>query len=132
MAGVVEYTDCMATVGLDLPYLNEYAGYNTKLSDGEAPVLSISSLILPLGSLWLGVVVPVRVPSMGQIELFNYLLDLKPFLCWIELLVFKSNTWNHLTVCKQISSGLSKNYYLQTIHLQIVCLMYIFIKRIWP
>ena len=23
--------------------------------------------------------------------------------CWIELLVLKSNTWNHLTMCKQIS-----------------------------
>ena len=27
------------------------------------------------------VVVPVQVPSMGQIELFNYLLYLKPFNC---------------------------------------------------
>ena len=27
----------------------------------------------------------------------------------IELLVFGSNTWNHLTVCKQIASGLFKN-----------------------
>ena len=39
--------------------------------------------------------------------------------CWIELFVFDSNTWNHLTVCKQMKSG-SFKIYLQTIHLQII------------
>ena len=28
-----------------------------------------------------GMLVPVRVPSMGQIELFNHLLYLNPFNC---------------------------------------------------
>ena len=32
--------------------------------------------LLP-GLFWAGVVVPVRVPSMGQIELFNHLQYLK-------------------------------------------------------
>ena len=35
------------------------------------------SLLLLPGPLWPGVVVPVRVASMGQIELFNHLLYLK-------------------------------------------------------
>ena len=35
---------------------------------------NIPSLLLLLSSLWLGVVVPVRVPSIGQIEPFNHLL----------------------------------------------------------
>ena len=38
---------------------------------------------------------------------------------WIELIIFKSNTWNHFTVCKQMRSGYYKNYYRQTIRLQI-------------
>ena len=51
--------------------------------------------------------VPVRVPSMDQIELFNHLLYWKPFnYVQIELLILDSNTWNHLTVCKQTSTGL--------------------------
>ena len=28
--------------------------------------------------------------------------------------------YNYLTVCKQISSGLFKKFYLQTMHLQII------------
>ena len=36
--------------------------------------------------------------------------DLKPFDCvQIQLLVFDSNTWNHLTLCKQMMSALFKN-----------------------
>ena len=43
---------------------------------------------------------------MGQIKLFNHLLYLKPFNCvQLALLVSDSNTWNHLIVCKQMSSG---------------------------
>ena len=63
------------------PPPNECLGY------GKAPVLELwgmwSTLSLPLlpGSLLPGVVVPVRVLSMGQIELFNHLLYLKPFNC---------------------------------------------------
>ena len=44
--------------------------------DGEDPALEIwvmwSTLSLP-GSLWLGVILPVRVSSIGQIELFTNL-----------------------------------------------------------
>ena len=53
-------------------------GYDIKQSDGEAPAMlelqemwSISSLPLLPVSLWLGVVAPDRVQSMGQIELFD-------------------------------------------------------------
>ena len=51
----------------------------------------------------------VRVPSMGQIELYNHLLNLKPFDSinkWIMLkrIISVRNTWNHLTVCKQVIS----------------------------
>ena len=46
----------------------------------EAPVVefveSTPSLTLLSGPLWPGVVVPVRVPSKGQIELFNLLLKI--------------------------------------------------------
>ena len=49
-------------------------------SDSEVPVIMElwrmwSTLSLPLlpGLLWPRVIVPVRVPSMGQIELFNHL-----------------------------------------------------------
>ena len=78
-------------------------------SDGVDPVLelwkmwSTPSLALLSRPLWPGVVVQVGVQSMGQIELFNHLLYLKPFnsmqtnkWCWIELLLLDSNTWNHL------------------------------------
>ena len=34
---------------------------------------------------------------------------------WIDSWVLKSNTWNHLTVGKQINSGSFKNCYQQTI-----------------
>ena len=66
------------------PFLaNECFGYDTKLSDVETPVLdlwemwSILSLLLLPGPLWPIVVVPVGVPSMDQIELFNYLTECK-------------------------------------------------------
>ena len=40
-------------------------------------VWSTSSLLLLSGPLWLGVIIPVRIPSMGQIELFkNYLYSI--------------------------------------------------------
>ena len=58
-----------------------------KLSDGEAPVLELREMwstpllsLLP-GSPSLGVVVSVKVPSMGQIEIFNHFLNLQPFNC---------------------------------------------------
>ena len=74
--GAVKYTDCFSAEGLDPP--NEYPGYYTKQSDGEAPVMlefwgmrSTFSLPSLPGQLWPGVEAPNRVLSMGQIELFD-------------------------------------------------------------
>ena len=57
----------------------------------------------------------VKQPT-DQRESFNHFLYLKPFNFvqtndWynIELLMLDCNTWNHLTVCKQMSSGLFRN-----------------------
>ena len=86
---------------------NECPGYGIKPSDGEAlqeiwGMWSTPSLPLLPGSLWPGMVVPVRIPFIDQIELCNHLLY-------------------HLTVCKQMSSGLFKNVTLvETIHLKII------------
>ena len=122
--------------------------------DGEAPVLELNviwstpSLLLLPGLLWPGLVVPVSVPSIAQIELFNPLLNLKPFMlnrdtsvklrylkpinCVpIKLLVFDSNSWNHLTLCKLMNSGSFKNnvtYKGIRLHIYII---YICIKMIW-
>ena len=64
-----------------IPPPNECPRYNTKQSDGEVPVMlelwrmqSTSSLSSLSGPLWLGVVVPDRVLSMGQIELNSILM----------------------------------------------------------
>ena len=60
--------------------------------------LSTPSLLLLSGQSRPGVVVPVGLPSVCQIELFNYLLYLKPFKCVqtndcsIVLLVLHSKT----------------------------------------
>ena len=57
-------------------------------------------LLIILGQLW-----PVRVPSMGQIELFNRLIYLRTFNCVPKnLLVLDGNTWNHLSMCRQLNS----------------------------
>ena len=60
------------------PPTNEYPGYDIKQSDGEAPVIlehwgmqSTPSLASLPGPLWSGVVVPDRILSMDQIELFD-------------------------------------------------------------
>ena len=48
LAGAAEYTDCNSAEGLDS--FNEYPGYDTKQTDGDAPVMlelcgmSLSSL----------------------------------------------------------------------------------------
>ena len=72
-AAAVEYTDCIFARG-KTP--NECPGYDTKYSDREVPVLlelwgmrSTPSLPSLPGPLWPGMVAPVRVLSMGQIEL---------------------------------------------------------------
>ena len=73
LAGAVEYTDCIVAKGKDLT--NECPSYDTKQSDGEAPVMlefwgmwMTPSLPLLLGPLWAGVVAPDRALSIGQIE----------------------------------------------------------------
>ena len=80
MAGAV-YTDCFSVERKDFP--NECPSYDSKQSDGEASVMmelwgirSTSSLPLHPGPLWLGVVAPDRVLSMGQIVLiYVFILD---------------------------------------------------------
>ena len=83
--------------------------YDTKPSDCEASDLELLGMCSPSLSLLSGPLVFVRGPSMGQIELFYHLLYLKLSKCvlindwcYIELLVLHSNTWNHLTMCKQM------------------------------
>ena len=67
------------------PPSNDCRGYDTKPSHDEAFVLelwgiwSTSSLPLLLVPLWPEI--PVKVLSIGQIQLFNHLLYLKPFDC---------------------------------------------------
>ena len=80
LAKATEYADSTSAEGVSLLFLNDCPGYNTKFSsDGEGPVpelwrmWSIPSLTLLTGSLWPGLVAPVRVLSMVQIELFNHL-----------------------------------------------------------
>ena len=72
--GAVKYTNCFYAEGQDYP--NEYPGHDTKQSDGKVPVIlelwgMRSALSLPSlpGLLWLRVLAPGRVLSMGQIEL---------------------------------------------------------------
>ena len=68
--------------GVRPPTHNNCSGYDTKQSDGEVPVMlelwgmwSTPSLPSLPGLLWLRVVAPDRVLSMGQIEL-NWVLML--------------------------------------------------------
>ena len=66
--------------------------YHKTVSDGEAPVLDIwgvlstPSLLLLPDLLYLGVVLPVKVPFMGQIDLFK------------KLLILDRNTWCLITL----------------------------------
>ena len=48
-------------------------------------------------------VVPVRVSSRGQTELYDHLSVCKQ-ISDVELLVLYSNTWNHLTMYKQMNN----------------------------
>ena len=63
--------------GVRPPTPNECNGYDTKLSYGEVLVLELlgmwSTPSLPLlpGPLWFSVVIPFRVPSLGQIRIIN-------------------------------------------------------------
>ena len=51
LAGALEHTDCISAENWDVSH-NKYTGYDTKQSDGEAPVLELwrmwSTLSLPL------------------------------------------------------------------------------------
>ena len=68
------------------PASNKCPGYDSNQwwwdsSSGALGMWSSTLLLLLPGLLWPGTVVPVKVPSMGQIELFNHLQYLKPFKC---------------------------------------------------
>ena len=81
----------MLTVSLQMvkPTLlaNEFPVNDNKPSNGEVPVLKLrgmwSTSLLPLlrSPLWPEWVVHIRVPFMGQTEIFNHFLYLKPFNC---------------------------------------------------
>ena len=66
----VKYTDCTSAEKYDS--FNECSGYDTKRSDGEAPLMleiwgirNTSSLPLHPGPLWSRMVAPDRALSMG-------------------------------------------------------------------
>ena len=61
----------------------EYLEHDSRPSDvlGLWQMWSTHSLSLLRGPLWPRVVIPIRVLSMGQIELLNYLWYLKPLNC---------------------------------------------------
>ena len=78
-AGAVEYTDCFAAEGENLP--SEYPVYDAKQSDGEVPVMlelwgmrSCSSLPSLPRPLWLGVVAPDKGPiyESNRTKLHSY------------------------------------------------------------
>ena len=75
----------MQTGSLQRGKTNDCLGYDSKQSDDDTLELwgMESASVLPLlpGPLWLGVVAPVRVPSISQIGLFNHLLNMKLFNC---------------------------------------------------
>ena len=94
-------------------------------SDGEPPILEFVECGVPLfpGSLRPGVVVPVKFLSVGQIDLFNHLLwiIIISYLKCMQIVCIRSeylinritnvnsNTWNCLTVCKQMTYHSFKN-----------------------
>ena len=86
--------------------LNERPVYDTKQSDGEVPVMlelwgmrSTSSLPSLPGPLWLRLVAPDRVPSMGQIEL-NCVLMLNGIARNRTVLIFKLHIYAKLNCLK--------------------------------
>ena len=96
--------------------------HDTKLSDGEAPVMlelwgmrrTYSLPLLP-GPHWPGVVAPDRVLSIGQIELLIILTVCKQITdVLIELLVLNGNAWKHWAVCKEmINSKYNYSYWIE-------------------
>ena len=79
-------------------------------SDAEALVLELwgicsnFSLSLLLGPLWLAAVAPVRVPSVGQIGLFDNLIECKKWLMLNKFVSVTYNTWDPLSVYEWINS----------------------------
>ena len=64
---------------MGLALTNICPGYETKQSNGKAPVMlellgMQNTPLLPLfpGPLWAGMIAPVRILSMGQTEMFNF------------------------------------------------------------
>ena len=57
--------------------------------------------LLP-GPLQLEIVVPVSVPCMGQIELFDHLLYLKPFNCVKQMTDVELNYWYNIAILETI------------------------------
>ena len=59
-------------------YFHKCPEYDSKPSEGESPVLKFGECEVPLlsGPLWPGLVIPVRFPSMVQMELFSLLLGI--------------------------------------------------------
>ena len=84
-----------------------------RASEGEAPILEIWEVCTPWlpCPLWSEVVVPVRISSMGQIDLFIYIPYLMPYTC--KLFVLGKVTWSysqlllvtccHITLCKHMN-----------------------------
>ena len=88
--------------GVKLPPI---PGYDTKQSDGETSgmlelwgIWSTPSLPLLPRPLWLRIVAPDRVLSIGQIEPFGIKTM---YSCWTEL--FEIELFDHLTVYKQMT-----------------------------
>ena len=82
----IHSTGYLSSLFLDSADMGQlYPGYDIKPSDTEVTFLdlwgmwSTPSLSLLPDPLLPKVVVPGRVPSVGQVELFNHLLYLKPF-----------------------------------------------------
>ena len=80
--GGVTYSDFIFTEGGDNPQCTyKCPGFDIKQSDGETPVLefwrvgSIFSLSLLSVPFWPGEVAPFGVTSVGQREIFHYLLE---------------------------------------------------------
>ena len=108
------------------PPPNEYLGYNTKQSNGQAPEMlelgemqSTPSLQSLSGPLWPRVVAPDRVLSMGHLNVCKWMTDVK-------LLLLHRNIWKHLTMCKQMSTCSFKKCYQQNMFTNHIYLIYMY------
>ena len=80
---------------------------------GDLKNAKYSSLPLLPCSLWLGLLVNVRLLYIGLLELFNYIIYLKPFSCWLVVWVLWHISLGRLFSAKsifmQIVSSISNN-----------------------